>query len=50
MSKLNLIAIVTIVAAFALSAVVATEVFAQSNNTSSNMTQSFQALGGAANS
>jgi hypothetical protein len=39
MSKLNLIAIVAIVAAFALSAVVATEVFAQSNSTSSgNMT------------
>jgi hypothetical protein len=36
MSKLNLIAIVAIVAAFAVSAVVATEVFAQSNSTSSS--------------
>jgi hypothetical protein len=50
MSKLNLIAIVAIVAAFALSAVIATEVFAQSNSSSANMTKSFQALGGAANS
>ena len=36
MSKLNLIAIVAIVAAFAMSAVLATEVFAQSNSTSSS--------------
>ena len=34
MSKLNLIAIVAIVAAFAVSAFVGTEVFAQGNSTS----------------
>ncbi|HEY6535773.1 MAG TPA: hypothetical protein VIY08_08285 [Candidatus Nitrosocosmicus sp.] len=50
MSKLNLIAIVAIVAAVSLIVGMAAPVFAQGNSTNSTMKASFQAAGGAANS